>query len=369
MNRKSTGPERVFRHTWLIGLVLLALAACRPGEQDCTNAPQTRDYFDQPEEEQRMDEVLTNMVRCLDDATATARASAVAGGKDARMQALLKALYTDADPDVAALKDMGGWLDQVMRPTQGVSPPVTTLLNEAVRQQNIRWTRALLEAGADPNASGSVMAYSAVQIFHPGSPVLHSFNDGSPATVFLQAYIDHGGLVNTTAGGGTGDGSLLLSAFDNLSARVFLLENGADPWLSAHKQSRIRFPSSMLGTLVWGARASDYAEQITLLAKRGLLRPPDAPLYREMLQEVLLGHLGHYGKASDPTERHQLWQVQQATRALIDAGVVAPNPAILDLLDRHAVPDSEGGWVLPQGALWQPHENPRGGSVLGTEIH
>lgn len=369
MNRTLTGSEMSPRRARLFGVVLIALAACRPGDQDCTNTPQTRVYFDLPEDEQTMDKVLSNMVRCLDEASAIDRASAVAGDDDAQMQTMLKALYTDAAPDLAALRDMGGRLDRVMRTPQGVAPPVTTLLNEAVRQQNIRWTRALLEAGADPNASGSVMAYSAVQIFHPGSPLLHIFNDGSPATVFLRAYIDHGGKVNTADGGGTGDVPLLSSTTSNLAARVFLLENGADPWYTSHSPSRLRFPTSALGALIWGARAPDYAEQIALLAEKGLLRPPDQPLYHEIIQETLRGHLEHYGEASGATERHKLWQVQQAVRALIDADVARPNPAILDLLDRHAVPDPEGGWILREGALWQRHDDPHVGSALGTNIH
>lgn len=369
MNRASSGSERSPRRAWLFGVVLIALAACRPGDQDCTNTPQTRVYFDLPEGEQTMDKVSSNMVRCLDEAPATGRASALAGDEDAQMQTMLKALYTDAAPDVAALRDMSGRLDRVMRPPQGVSPPVTTLLNEAVRQQNIRWTRALLEAGADPNASGSVMAYSAVQIFHPGSPSLHIFNDGSPATVFLRAYIDHGGLVNTAEGGGRGDLPLFSATTSNLAALVFLLENGADPWYTSYSPSRLRFPTSALGALIWGGRAPDYAEQITQLAEKCLLRPPDQPLYREISQQTLRDHLELYGEASGPTERHKLWQVQQAVRALIDADVVRPSPAILDLLDRHAVPDAEGGWILHEGALWQRHDDPQEGSVLGTNIH
>lgn len=369
MNRASSGSERSPRRAWLFGVVLIALAACRPGDQDCTNTPQTRVYFDLPEGEQTMDKVSSNMVRCLDEAPATGRASALAGDEDAQMQTMLKALYTDAAPDVAALRDMSGRLDRVMRPPQGVSPPVTTLLNEAVRQQNIRWTRALLEAGADPNASGSGMAYSAVQIFHPGSPSLHIFNDGSPATVFLRAYIDHGGLVNTAEGGGRGDLPLFSATTSNLAALVFLLENGADPWYTSYSPSRLRFPTSALGALIWGGRAPDYAEQITQLAEKCLLRPPDQPLYREISQQTLRDHLELYGEASGPTERHKLWQVQQAVRALIDADVVRPSPAILDLLDRHAVPDAEGGWILHEGALWQRHDDPQEGSVLGTNIH
>jgi len=367
MNGKSTGPERIWRYTWPIGIALIVLAACRPDEQECTSAPQTRQYFDLPEEEQTMEEVLPNMVRCLDDADATARASAVAGDGNAQLQVILNALYSDGDPDVAALRELGGRINRVMRPPQGVSPPVTTLLNEAVRQQNIRWTRALLKAGADPNASGSVMAYSAAQIFHPGSPVRHMFNDGSPATVFLQAYIDHGGLVNTSGGGGTGDLPLLSSTTSNLAARVFLLKNGADPWYSSHPPSRLRFPSSALGALIWGARAPDYAEQIALLAKANLLRSPEHPLYREIITQTLQGHLDHYGEARSP--RHKLWQVQQAVRALIGAGVVEPSPVIVILLERHAVPNSEGGWLLPEGALWQRHDDAQTGSTLGTNIH
>lgn len=315
-----------------------------------------------------MDEVLANMVKCLQTEPASDRAAAVAGGSDPQMQAVLTALYTDADPDIAALREMGERLDRVMRTPPEVMPPVTTLLNEAVRQNNIRWTRALLKAGADPNASGSVMAYSALKVFHPGSPVVHMFNDGSPATAFLQAYIDHGGQVNTAGGGGTGNTPLLNYTSRNLAARVFLLENGADPWFSPHPPSRLRYDSSALASLIWGARAPYNAEQIALLGKRGFLRPPDNELYQEMTRDTVLGHLEHYGAASGPTERHKLWQLQQAVRALIEARVVAPDPAILELLERHSVPDTEGGWILREGALWQPHDDPRMGSVLGTEV-
>jgi hypothetical protein len=124
-----------------------------------------------------------------------------------------------------------------------------------------------------------------------------------------------------------------------------------------------------LGALIWGARAPDHAEQVARLANLNLLRPPESALYQDVSQAVLRGHLEHYQGARGAAERHRLWLVQQAVRALIDAGVVTASPAILELLDRHTVPDDEGGWLLSDGALWQSYDDPRMGSVLGTDIH
>lgn len=70
-----------------------------------------------------MDEVLANMVKCLDADRAAARAAAVADTKDEHSVAVLTAIYTDTDPDMDALRAMGRQLDTVIRPPKGVSPP------------------------------------------------------------------------------------------------------------------------------------------------------------------------------------------------------------------------------------------------------
>ncbi|MEL7167026.1 MAG: hypothetical protein AAGL96_16270 [Pseudomonadota bacterium] len=349
-----------------LGVVAMVAAACLPSGKTCRQEPHTRSYFKLPVEEQVMDEILENMVRCLSEDTAIDRASRM--GVSAAMQAQLVALYTGEEPDVEALRALGAELDTVMVP-QGVRPPRTTFLNEAVDKHNHAWLAALLEAGADPNASGSIMAYTAAKsIYHPKPTGIQRWKDGSPAVPFLQTYLDYGGLLNTTGGGGYGNSPLINAPFKNLHARVFLLEQGADPWLTARPINDLAYSVTMAGGLISGARAIDNAEELYILAKRGLIPPPSAEVFHQEALESLINHYSYFENASGPKALHDLWRLQKVVGALVEAGVVRPNDTLQDLMAWPPVADEHGGWLLKEGQLNQAHDDGRRGTDMGTEI-
>ena len=351
-------------------LAPLILAGCRAQSDgiDCTQAPINRAYFDTPIAEQTMDDILANIVICLPEDRAVSHANNIGANADEKLRDLLAALYRDDAPDTAALAALRSDINLLLRPNDDRFAH-TTVLNEAVRQQNFRWVQALLTAGADPNGSGSLMAYTVLdEISHPQSPWNHLFRDGSPAVPFLQLYIDAGGTVNTTEEGGFGNIPLLNKSFNNLAARVFLLQNGADGWLHEKEVNKLRFGLTTFGGRIGGARAPDYNEEMYLLVDRGLYKTPKEQVYADLVHDKYLAVLQELADATGPTDRHHLWTLQKVLGIMIDKGLLSPSDEMRNLLASNPVPDAEGGWVLTEGALHQPYDDPRNGAVLGSEV-
>lgn len=312
-----------------------------------------------------MKETLAEITSCMPKDRAVATASTIAPNASEALREQLAAMYQNETPDPAALQALGRELDLVLRPSTR-RPPHSTFLSEAASQKNYAWTIALLEAGADPNASGSLMAYTVVNsVFNKSSQVVQRFADGTPAIPFLTAYIAHGGVVNTKEDGGYGANPLVRTATRNLAALVFLLEQGADPWL-ATSMDRYGFNSALAGSLIWGARAPDYSETLYILARRGLITPPPNQEFQAEVDKTMLGHFEYYENASGPKMRHELWQLQKVTQALLEAGVVTTDKSLSAELSE-IVPDTEGGWYLKEGELFQAPDDPRHGDVRGTE--
>ncbi|SEW44118.1 hypothetical protein SAMN04488515_3158 [Cognatiyoonia koreensis] len=317
-----------------------------------------------------MAETAQNITKCFDSAAdAQARAANIGASADEETRAVLTNLYLNAEPDVEALRGLGkDRLDQVLR-TADDKFNHTTLLNEAVRQANYRWTKALLDAGADPNASGSLMAYTASDnIWHPKTSPLHLFQDGSPAVPFLELYLDYGGALDTTGGGGYNNNPLINAPFKNLAAQVFLLERSANGWLTSLPESSRAFRRTMFGKYITGGLSADYNETMYTFVIRDLFRMPQSDSYRTMVHDVYLDLLERESDSSGPEARHHLWTLQRVVGAMIDKGHITPSARMTELLTTHAVPDSEGGWVTPKGQLHQNYDDPRQGSVLGTEL-
>ncbi len=89
-----------------------------------------------------MDDILANLVRCHDRDTAQARAENIGANSPDAIRATLAALYRNDPPDPVALSDLGVSLDQLLHP-QDDRFSHSTLLTEAVRQQNYVWVVAL----------------------------------------------------------------------------------------------------------------------------------------------------------------------------------------------------------------------------------
>ena len=317
-----------------------------------------------------MEDILKNMVKCYaDEEDAIAHADNVGPNAPQDVRDVLVALYRNAPPDTEALQALGrDKMETLLYRKKGL-PPHSTLLNEAVLQSNYRWTKALLEAGADPNRSGSLMAYTASQdVWHPSSPMTHMFMDGSPAVPFLELYLEYGGDLNTTGDGGYGNSPLIGASFNNLAARIFLLERGADPWLTAREIEPIEFDSPMLGKLIFGSLASDNNEEMYIIIKRGLFRMPPQPVYYPMVHDHYLKVLEMLSDATGPERRHELWTVQRVVNTLIAIKAFEPSPRMLELLASNPIPDEEGGWVLREGQLHQDYDDPHMGWFLGNEV-
>jgi len=353
---------------------LACLTACHASadvsDVDCGVSPKDRDYFTAPGSEKSMEETLKNIAMCFDDeADARVRAQNIGVSASAEIHEVLTALYLNAAPDAEVLRGLSTeGLNVLLQPRKD-NFQHTTLLNEAVRQANYRWTRALLEAGADPNGSGSLMAYTASdEIFDPRSPWTHLFRDGAPAVPFLQAYLEFGGHLDTTEEGGYGNTALINAPYKNLAVRVFLLEQGADPWLNARPPKKRNFDLTMLGGLIFASRAADANEQLYVLIKRGLFRMPSQPEYAPLVHDFYLETLEELFDATGPKRRHELWTVQRVVNALIDIGAFEPSARMRDMLAENPVPDSEGGWILAEGQLHQDYDDQHTGVFLGNKI-
>lgn len=355
-------------------LILLGLTACdgsgNGSPVDCRSKPEQRPYFQETQGDQSMEATLENIVKCFpSEDNARGQAENIGANAPKDIQDVLTQLYLNSMPDKEMLQALGqDKLNLLLRPKDDKFTH-STLLTEAVRQANYRWTIALLEAGADPNGSGSLMAYVAAEdIFDPRSKWTHLFKDGAPAIPFLEAYLKHGGKLNTTAEGGYGTTPLINAPFNNLAAFIYLLEQGADPWLSAKEPKERRFGLTMFGTYIAGSRASNANEKIYAIVKRGLYQSPPQPLYQPMVHDKYLASLEDLYDATGSERRHKLWTLQKVIHAMIQAGAFEPSARMSELLAANPVPDSEGGWVMPEGQLHQDYDDPRVGAVLGTEI-
>jgi len=359
---------------FLIGLVFSTLlVSCdetsRVSDVDCSMRPSKRSYFHPPQQETAMEDILKNMVKCYaDEEDAISRAANIGPNAPQEVRDVLTALYNNATPDIEALKALGrDKMEFILRPVK--MPPHSTILNEAVRQSNYRWVKALLEAGADPNGSGSLMAYTASKdVWHPSSSWAHMFMDGSPAVPFLELYLEYGGDLNTTADGGYGNSPMINASFNNLAARVFLLERGADPWLTRQAPKPRNFKYTMLGRRVFSSLSSDNNEEMYIIIKRGLFRMPPQPVYYPMVHDHYLKVLEMRSDATGPERRHKLWTLQRVVNALIAIKAFEPSPRMLELLASNPIPDDEGGWILREGQLHQDYDDPRVGWVLGSEV-
>lgn len=317
-----------------------------------------------------MEATLKHIVKCYPgEDSARGKAGNIGANAPADVRDVLTDIYLNAEPDTEKLASLGqDHLNILLRPRDDKYTH-STLLTEAVRQSNYRWTMALLEAGADPNGSGSLMAYVAAQdIFDPRSKWTHLFKDGAPAVPFLEAYLKFGGKLNTTADGGYGDGSFINASSNNLAALIYLLEQGADPWLISGEPDPIDFGIPVLGYYIAGSRASNANEKIYTIVKRGLYRKPPQPLYQPMVHDKYLASLEELHDATGPERRHKLWTLQKVIHAMIEVGAFEPSARMSELLAANPVPDSEGGWVMPEGQLHQDYDDPRVGAVLGKEI-
>jgi len=317
-----------------------------------------------------MEDILKNMVNCYaDEEDAIAHAENVGPNAPQDLRDVLVALYRNAPPDIEALKALDrDQMELVLYRKKGL-PPHSTLLNEAVLQSNYRWTKALLEAGADPNGSGSLMAYTASDnIWHPSSGPINVFRDGSPAVPFLELYLEYGGEIDTTAEGGYGTGSLISAPFNNLAARVFLLERGADPWITSFVPKPRNFDLNMMGGLISGSLSSNNNEEMYIIIKRGLFRMPPQPVYYPLVHDNYLDNLETLSDASGPERRHKLWTLQRVVNALIAIKAFDPSPRMRELLASNPIPDNEGGWILREGQLHQDYDDPHMGWFLGSEV-
>jgi hypothetical protein len=317
-----------------------------------------------------MDDILANIVDCTSDAEkAQAYAENIGVTALDDVKALLSALYLNEDPNTATLEALGpDGLNVLLRPRDD-NFKHTTLLTEATRKRNYRWVTALLSAGADPNGSGSLMAYTASDaIFHPSSQWYHAFQDGSPAVPFLKAYLEHGGDLNTTAGGGYNANALINAPFKNLAAQIFLLEQGADPWLISKEAKPRNFDLTMMGGNIWGSRSAQNNEEMYILVQRGLYTPPYQEAYKPMVHDTYIDTLEQLHDATGPERRHELWTLKKVINALIDAGHIVPSPKLRELLEINPVSDTEGGWVLGKGQLHQAFDDSRKGPPLGSEV-
>lgn len=316
-----------------------------------------------------MEETLEQIVICAkSDEQATEWVEERAPGAEGELRQTFLNLYRNAPPDPVALEALGAQrLDAVFDPT-GKIVDRTTLLNEAARLKNIVWTRALLEAGADPNALGSRMAFTAIRtIDHPESNLALDFRDYSPSVPFLAAYLAHGGDANTRAGGGFQGSILLTQGNRNLPAQVFLVQNGADPWLQGRDEPNW-WDSSMFGTFLLGSRSVRLNEQFYIHIRQGNFRMPPTPELHERMDQQIVKAFRAFSGTSGPANRHDYWAAQKVVEALIEETEYRPPAEVMALLKVERVPDAEGGWVLEKGQLFHSHDTPGGPFYRGKNI-
>ena len=320
-----------------------------------------------------MEQVLEQMVRCAkDEPTARALADARAHDAPQAVRDVLVALYLNQDPADSDLAALGAAALNTVFHLKKRPAIHGTLLSEAVTQRNHRWAAALLEAGADPNAKGSLMAYTVGSegIFDPRSKPGQFKMDGRPAVPFLELYVAHGGDVRTHAGGGYGTSPLSRAPFNNMAAKMYLLENGADPWsIGPDAPNAVNFGGSLFGDLVFGARSAENNEEMYRYINAGHFRMPSDPVHQDALAERYMQHLTQMTEeAEGPENRHHLWTLQKVLRALIEQTDFVPPPGMEALLDRQPVSDAEGGWVTTADQMHLPYDAPKTGWRLGKEI-
>lgn len=356
-----------------LSLALIVLTACRfepEGGVDCAERPAERAYFQQDPEGWTMDETLTQMVKCVEsDAAALAWLEKRAPDAPEALREILLSLYLNEAPPTEVLAELDqALLDTIFDPT-GKIVDRSTLANEAVRLNNIVWTRAILEAGADPNAYGSLMAYSAVRhVVNPASRWGQQYPDKTASVPFLEAYIAHGGDPDTRAGGGF-EGTVLVSEalnYSNPSATIYLVSAGANPWLPTTDSPRAQHPS-LIGSYV-GSRSYQKNEAFYVLIRNGAYRPPPTDELKARMDRRFLDTFELLHGTTGPNNRHTYWTLQKVVEALIEEGGYVPPPRVAELMATDRVPDAEGGWVLREGELHQDHDTPLIPNLRGSNI-
>lgn len=353
-----------------LGSLVLACGETSGGTAECRNSNDSLQGIDTRGFGIEMVNVLETIVQCLpSEKAAQERAANIGADAPEIIRLLLSDLYLNTPPNADLLSQLGAeGINLLLKPRRDTFTH-TTLLTEAVRQGNYAWTIALLEAGADPNGSGSLMAYvAATEIWDPRSKWTALFRDGGPSVPFFQAYLDYGGALNTTQDGGYGNAPLIRAPVGNLAATVFLLEQGADPWFTANPPRRLNFDGTMMGRYIFGSQAADFNEIMYVLITRGLYEAPSEPIYRPLVHDFYLGTLEELSDATGPERRHELWTVQKVVNELIAIDAIEPSSRMRELLAANPIPDDEGGWVLAQGQLHQDYDDERVGATLGSNV-
>lgn len=237
-------------------------------------------------------------------------------------------------------------------------PYLATLLQEAVMAQNIDAVQTLISRGAQPSENHSETLFLAIERRTPGAPFFMLFPDYTASLPILRALLEAGANPNAQQHGFRAMTPLIRArGVSNIGALLLLLEYGADPWL------RVPYPE---GT---GTRDS-FMEAISSSAGSGVaaemlfrvLRATRLPPGPEDQQQTVLANINSvvstFASGTGPDARHTAWRLDQVLghlgRALerseetdrIRAGLTAFDYA------------QDGGWYLSEEDIHSRYDAP-----------
>jgi hypothetical protein len=281
------------------------------------------------------------------------------------VRALARIIAHGGVPDAAALAALGPEALSRGYPAPSLDftrdgqpvPYLATLLQEAVMAYNLPSAQSLIAQGADPRINHSEALFMAIERRTPGAPNFMLFPDHDASLPLVRALLQAGADPNARRHGFRHETPLLLAqGSSNLGALILLVQLGGDPWL------RSQYPDgtptdSLMESLEFSVASLATAEVLFRLFKDTPLGPgtaDDTDRFFAMMESAI----DKFAVGTGPETRHTAWRFDQI---LVLAGGALDRPqeaerlrGLLASFDYQA----DGGWYLARDEIHSRYDAP-----------
>jgi hypothetical protein len=237
-------------------------------------------------------------------------------------------------------------------------PYLATLLQEAVMAFNLPAAQILMAEGADPRINHSEALFMAIERRTPGAPNFMLFPDHDASLPLVRALLQAGADPNARQHGFRAMTPLILArGVSNLGALIVLAENGADPWL------RLPYPEG-------GVSRDSFLEEMSSSAGSGpaaemlfrILREVRLPPGPQDQQAVVLANMASvvdiFATGTGPDSRHTAWRLDQL---LTHLERVLDRTEDIERIRAALTPfnyETDGGWYLAEDEIHSRYDAP-----------